>query len=84
MPLINGPIGWGLTGGMVRGRLRGSKMKTDKFRRSTNVEDLRDPNKPVDPNSNLPEPDTISDLINRATSDLAKDAGADDLTKKSS
>lgn len=57
-------------------------MKFDKFRRSTNVEDLTDPNKPVDPASNKSEVDPLGEQISRLSSQLAIDAGRDDVKKK--
>ena len=52
-------------------------MRTDKFRRSSNVEDFRDINKPVE---NKPDPQlSIKDVIELSDSQLAKDAGAKDV-----
>lgn len=55
-------------------------MKYDKFRRSDNVEDYRDPNKPVDPAAPA-EGASIKDVLNLTGSQLAKDAGSQDVEK---
>lgn len=53
-------------------------MKTDNFRRSDNVEDYRDPNKPIDKRTDFVF-EAISEIIKLANSTLAKEAGSDDV-----
>lgn len=54
-------------------------MRFDKFHRSENVEDFRDPNKPVEklvaPAADL----TINEMIKLTDSQLAEDAGSKDI-----
>jgi len=58
-------------------------MKFDKFRRSDNVEDFRDPDKPVVMSPDTAAyPITINDALKLTGSDLAKEAGAGDITKR--
>lgn len=51
-------------------------MKWDKWRRSSEIGDYRDPNAPV---TNAPEGATISETIKLEKSDLARDAGGGDV-----
>lgn len=55
-------------------------MKSDKFRRSENVEDYRDPNKPVKDEPG--EGTSINEIIKLTGSDLAHDLGTEDVKKK--
>lgn len=52
-------------------------MKWQDWRRSTSVEDYRDPNKPIDKDDKVFQ--TINETIRVTNSALAKDAGADDV-----
>lgn len=57
-------------------------MKTDKFRRSPNVEDYRDPLKPVQPPDNLGDfYQSINDMLKITNSEPAKDLGINDIKK---
>lgn len=55
-------------------------MKTDNFRRSDNVEDYRDPKKPIDHSLDMFF-EAISAMLKLTNSTLAKDAGSDDIEK---
>ena len=52
-------------------------MKWDEFRRSENVEDYTDPNKPVPQKIEVQE--TIREHLALVNSELAKDAGSNDI-----
>jgi len=54
-------------------------MKYDSFRRSTGVEDYRDPDKPLDKDDLTGFHQSINEMIRITNSTLAKDAGADDV-----
>lgn len=57
-------------------------MKYDKFRRSKNVEDYSDPDTPVEKSPPLSAPMSINDMLKMQDSQLAKDAGLDDIAIK--
>lgn len=52
-------------------------MKWDEFRRSENIEDFTDINKPVE--NKMEAHETINERLELVNSKLAKDAGGDDL-----
>ena len=56
-------------------------MKYDEWRRSTRVGDYRDPNKPVEKDDLTAFYESIANMIRITNSDLAKDAGGNDIGK---
>lgn len=56
-------------------------MKTDKFRRSKNVEDYRDQNRPVKKPDLSDFYQSINDMLKITNSEPAKDLGINDIKK---